>query len=79
MEKRDWELLDKQLRGHQTPRSDDSIISTVVAVFFAGLILGGLLDSARKQANENHVGQCAHPDIFCKWRVANHFAIAVEV
>jgi hypothetical protein len=43
MEQRDWEFLHKQLRGHQVPRNDGLMVSTVVAVFFAGLILGGLL------------------------------------
>ena len=44
MERRDWELLDKQLHLHQNEqRNDGSIISTAVAVFIAGLILGGLL------------------------------------
>ena len=43
MEQRDWELLDKQLRGHQPPRNDGVLVSTVIAVFFAGTILGGIL------------------------------------
>jgi hypothetical protein len=43
MEQRDWELLDKQLQGHQTQRNDGLIVSTVVAVFIAGLVVGGLL------------------------------------
>jgi hypothetical protein len=43
MEQRDWELLDKQLHGNQVPRNDGLIVPAVVAVFFAGLILGGLL------------------------------------
>jgi hypothetical protein len=43
MERRDWELLDKQLHGHQTQRNDGLIVPTVVAVFIAGSILGGLL------------------------------------
>jgi len=38
MEQRDWGLLDKQVR-----RNDGVIVLTVVAVFFAGMILGGLL------------------------------------
>ena len=38
MEQRDWELLDKQLHGHQTQRNDGLVISTVVAVFFAARI-----------------------------------------
>jgi RsiW-degrading membrane proteinase PrsW (M82 family) len=53
MEQRDWELLDKQVRGLRPPRNDGVIVLTwnavaepihvVVAVFFAGMILGGLL------------------------------------
>ena len=41
MEQRDWELLDKQVRGLRPKRRRNSL--TVVAVFFAGMILGGLL------------------------------------
>jgi hypothetical protein len=43
MEQRDWGLLDKQFLGHQTQRNDGLTVSTVVAVFVAGLIVGGLL------------------------------------
>ena len=43
MEQRDWELLDKQVWGLRPPRNDDVIVLTVVAVFFAGMILGGPL------------------------------------
>ena len=43
MEQHDWELLDKQVRGLRPPRNDGVIVSSVVAVFFAGMILGGLL------------------------------------
>jgi hypothetical protein len=43
MEQRDWELLDKQVRGHRPPRNDGVAVLTVVAVLFAGMILGGLL------------------------------------
>ena len=43
MEQRDWELLDKQMRGLSPPRNDAIVDLTVVAVFFAGMILGGLL------------------------------------
>ena len=42
MEQRDWELLDKQVWGLRPPRNDGGMV-TVVAVFFAGMILGGLL------------------------------------
>ena len=43
MEQRDWELLDKQMRGLSPPRNDAIIVLTVVAMFFAGMTLGGLL------------------------------------
>ena len=43
MEQRDWELLDKQVRGLPPPRNDGVTVLTVVAMFFAGMILGDLL------------------------------------
>jgi hypothetical protein len=43
MEQRDWELLNKQLHGYQTKPNDGLVVSAVVAVFIAGLILGGLM------------------------------------
>ena len=43
MEQRDWELLDKQVQELRPPRNDGVIVLSVVAVFFAGMILGGLL------------------------------------
>jgi len=43
MEQRDWELLDKQVQGLRPPRNDGVMVLMVVAVFFAGMILGGLL------------------------------------
>jgi hypothetical protein len=43
MEQRDWELLDKQVRELRPPRNGGVIVLSVVDVFFAGMILGGLL------------------------------------
>lgn len=44
MNQSDQELLDKQLRGLYPPsRRDGMLIMTIVAVFFGGLVLGGLL------------------------------------
>ena len=43
MEQRDWGLLDKQMRGLSPPRNETIMVLTVVAVFLAGVILGGLL------------------------------------
>ena len=38
MDQRDWEILDKQLRGaNPTRRNDDVTALTVVMVFFAGM------------------------------------------
>jgi hypothetical protein len=43
MDQRDWELLDKQLRGANLPRRNDSLkVLTVIAVFFAGIAFGSL-------------------------------------
>ena len=43
MDQRDQELLDKQLRAVRRPRNDGTMILMLVAVFFAGLTLGGVL------------------------------------
>jgi hypothetical protein len=47
MERSDWELLDKQLRGQQVrgsdPRREGVTVLSVVAMFFAGMMLGGIL------------------------------------
>ena len=44
MDRRDWELLDKQLQGSDPSRRNDGVpILTVVAVFFSGMIIGGIL------------------------------------
>ena len=43
MDQRDWELLDKQLRGVNLPQRTDSLtVLTVLAVFFAGIAFGSL-------------------------------------
>ena len=44
MTKRDRELLDKQMRRFApAPRGNGVVILTIVAVFFAGIALGGNL------------------------------------
>ena len=46
MDQRDWEILDKQLRGaNPTRRNDDVTALTVVMVFFAGMTLGSILSA----------------------------------
>jgi hypothetical protein len=47
MDRRDQELLDKQLRRVQPVRANDgTMILAIVAVFLAGVTLGGFLFSA---------------------------------
>jgi hypothetical protein len=48
MDQRDQELLNKQLRGLSPPRNDGVMILMVVAVFFAGMTLGGILFAREK-------------------------------
>ena len=43
MNQRDWELLDKQMRGFSPPRNDGIMSLMVAVVFLAGLVLGGIL------------------------------------
>jgi hypothetical protein len=44
MDQRDWELLDKQLRGPDfSRRNDGATVLIVVTMFFAGMILGGIV------------------------------------
>ena len=45
MNQRDRRLLDKQLRGYTQQPKDGIVILTAVAVFFAGVTLGGTIFS----------------------------------
>jgi hypothetical protein len=50
MDQRGQELLDKQLRGFNPPPRNDRIIMLVVlAVFFAGMTLGGFLTAYKSE------------------------------
>jgi hypothetical protein len=50
MDQRDWELLDKQLQGSDPSRRNDGVpVLTVVSVFFAGMIIGGILFAPETQ------------------------------
>jgi hypothetical protein len=43
MDRRDWELLDQQMRGFSSPRDNSVMSLTVAVVFLVGLVLGGVL------------------------------------
>lgn len=43
MDQRDWELLDQQMQGYITPRSNGVMGLTVAVVFLVGLVLGGIM------------------------------------
>ena len=50
MDRRDWELLDKQLQGSDPSRRNDGVpVLTVAAVFFSGMIIGGILFAPETQ------------------------------
>jgi hypothetical protein len=49
MNPQDRELLDKQLRYlHVSPRRDGVVIVVILAMFFGGIIVGGLLTEPHK-------------------------------
>ena len=49
MDPQDQELLDKQLRNlHVPPRRDDVVVTTIIAVFLGGIIIGGALAVPRQ-------------------------------
>jgi hypothetical protein len=53
MNKCDRKLLDKQLRGYTPPRKDGVMILTLVAVFLAGVTVGGMLFPRRSDPTRN--------------------------
>ena len=76
MEQRDWELLDKQVRGLSPPRNDVIMVLTLAAVFFAGMTLGGLLfprEGEPMQIASSDATACDYPSDWC---ATNHAAIA---
>jgi len=53
MERRDWELLDKQVWGLRPPRNNRVTVLTVITVFFAGMTLGGTLFAHESKAGSH--------------------------
>ena len=58
MDRRDWELLDKQLQGSVPSRRNDGVpVLMVAAVFFPGMIIGSILfapEAQRMRIASNH-------------------------
>ncbi|MGA8494263.1 MAG: hypothetical protein WB764_02195 [Xanthobacteraceae bacterium] len=49
MNPQDRELLGKQLRNlHVSPRRDGVVIAAILAMFFSGIVIGGLLAEPHK-------------------------------
>jgi hypothetical protein len=50
MDQHDQELLDKQLRGlNPSPPNDGIMVLAILAVFFAGMTLGGFLSAYQSE------------------------------
>ena len=59
MDPQDQELLDKQLRNlHVPPRRDGVVVATIIAMFLAGIIIGGALAVPREP-----IANTANPQI----------------
>ena len=48
MDRRDHELLDKQMRRLSAPRNDGVIVVMLAAMFLVGVVIGGVRVSAPK-------------------------------
>jgi hypothetical protein len=60
MERRDQELLEKQLHSiYVAPRHDGVLILAVLAVFFAGIALGGFIFAYASQPGPLRVASSA--------------------
>ncbi|MGO9683075.1 MAG: hypothetical protein ACLPTZ_10905 [Beijerinckiaceae bacterium] len=66
MDKHDWELLDKQMRGLSPPRNDGIFVLAILAVFFAGLILGSFPAASNSEpmrtASNDATAGISHPN-----------------
>ena len=49
MDRRDWELLDKQMRSLRPPRNDGAIPMMLAAMFLLGMTLGGVLPAHKTE------------------------------
>ena len=75
MELRDWELLDKQVWGLRPPRNNRVTVLTVIAVFFTGMTLGGILfahESKPMRIASNHTTAAMACDDNGACRIRSH-------
>jgi hypothetical protein len=76
MDQRDWKLLDKQLRGPNPSRPNDGVtVLMAVAVFFAGMTLGGILfahESKPMRIASNHTTAAMACDDNGACRIRSH-------
>jgi tetrahydromethanopterin S-methyltransferase subunit F len=49
MDRRDRELLDKQMAGLTPPRNDGVIVGMLVAMFLVGVVLGNVLSAHQSE------------------------------
>jgi hypothetical protein len=76
MDQRDWKLLDKQLRAPNPSRPNDGVtVLMAVAVFFAGMTLGGILfahESKPMRITSNHTTAAMACDDNGACRIRSH-------
>jgi hypothetical protein len=64
MNRRDQELLDKQLHAvYVAPRSDGVLMLAILAVFFAGIAVGGFFFAYTSEPGPMHLAANALPQI----------------
>jgi hypothetical protein len=52
MNRRDQELLDKQMRRLETPRNDGAIAVLLAALFVVGMAIGGVLSEPQSETTQ---------------------------
>jgi hypothetical protein len=82
MDKRDWELLDKQLRGTDfARRNDGGTVLAVVTMFFTGILLGGVFthesEPIRIASNQTTAAMSCDDNGAC--RIRSHLPAAGSV
>jgi hypothetical protein len=78
MDQRDQELLDKQLRQlNPSPRSDSVMMLAILAVFFAGVVIGGFLFAYKSEPLQIALNDATTATSVPNGCAANDFALIV--